>query len=77
MLVVEGDPTMDINVLAEPERNFVVTINNGTMEYGLSKETVNSIIIRDFAMSIAIDRSRMKGLDFLHTSVTATQHPIR
>jgi hypothetical protein len=45
MLVVEGDPTMDINVLAEPERNFVVTIKNGTMEYGLSKETVNSIIL--------------------------------
>jgi imidazolonepropionase-like amidohydrolase len=29
MLLVEGDPTQDINVLADPERNFVVIIKDG------------------------------------------------
>ena len=31
MLWVDGDPTNDIHVLADPERNFVVIIKNGTI----------------------------------------------
>lgn len=31
MLLVDGDPTKDINVLADPQRNFVVIIKNGTI----------------------------------------------
>jgi imidazolonepropionase-like amidohydrolase len=31
MLLVEGDPTKDINILADPERNFVVIVKNGTI----------------------------------------------
>lgn len=31
MLFVDGDPTKDINLLASPERNFVVIIKNGTI----------------------------------------------
>jgi imidazolonepropionase-like amidohydrolase len=29
MLLVEGDPTEDINVLGDPQRNFVVIIKDG------------------------------------------------
>jgi imidazolonepropionase-like amidohydrolase len=31
MLLVDGDPTVDINLLADPDRNFVVIIKNGAI----------------------------------------------
>lgn len=31
MILVDGDPTKDINLIADPERNFVVIIKNGTL----------------------------------------------
>jgi hypothetical protein len=31
MLLVDGDPTSDVGVLADPERSFVVIIKNGTI----------------------------------------------
>jgi imidazolonepropionase-like amidohydrolase len=30
-LLVDGDPTKDINLLANPQRNFLVIIKNGTI----------------------------------------------
>jgi imidazolonepropionase-like amidohydrolase len=31
MLLVDGDPTKGINLLADPQRNFLVIIKNGTI----------------------------------------------
>jgi imidazolonepropionase-like amidohydrolase len=31
MLLVDGDPTKDINLLADPQHNFVVIIKDGTI----------------------------------------------
>jgi imidazolonepropionase-like amidohydrolase len=31
MLLVDGDPTKGINLLADPQRNFLVIVKNGTI----------------------------------------------
>jgi hypothetical protein len=39
MLLVNGDPTKDINLLTDPEKNFLLIIKNGTVYKNIVPKT--------------------------------------